>query len=172
MRPVKNEDRGTNPRPQVITMQIIAGALIVGVVTFAAITLFLGAWNEPEMEGPLKYLGVVVAVATLVPFVLVPSLITLERVQKTLSGQGQRPEDQTGVLLGVYQTRMIVRLALLEGAAFLNLIAFLGEHAQWSLGVVAALVTAMLAIFPTRGGVESWVEAERMRSGGDIEHSA
>ena len=58
---------------------------------------------------------------------------------------------------------MIVGLALLEGAAFFNIIAYMIAGHIWSLGIVAGLVVIMLLSFPTRGRVAFWIE-DRMQA--------
>jgi hypothetical protein len=155
----------TNIGPRVRTMQVIAGALITGVLLFAAITVILGAWNQPEQEGVIKYVGIGLILAETIPFVIVPQIITPDRLAQTFENQSRRlnPVD---LLLQTYQTRMIVRFALVEGAAFLNLIAFMTEHAKWSLAIAGGLVLVMLVIFPTRTKVAHWLEAEQVR--GDV----
>ncbi len=66
---------------------------------------------------------------------------------------------------GLYQTRLIVGLGLLEGAAFFNLIAYLLEGHWWSYLVVAALLTWMLASFPTRDRLRRWIDdREQLKS--------
>jgi hypothetical protein len=52
---------------------------------------------------------------------------------------------------------MIIKLALLESAAFFNVIATVVEHNWWSLGLAGLLVGWMLTNFPTRSRVERWI---------------
>jgi hypothetical protein len=158
-------ERETSIGPRVLTMQIIAAGLILGVLLFAGITLALGAWHEPEQEGLVKYVGLGLIAVELLPFLMVPSFVTAENLSQTYAARTSKP-SRVDLLLMVCQTRMIIRFALVEGAAFLNLIAFMTEHAKWSLGVAGGLVLVMLAMFPTRTKVAHWIEAEQMR--GDV----
>jgi hypothetical protein len=64
-----------------------------------------------------------------------------------------RPED----VLGAYQTRLIVSLALLEGVAFFCLVAFMVEHRWESFGIAMALLLMMAANFPTENKFRNWV---------------
>ena len=63
-------------------------------------------------------------------------------------------------LLSFFQTRMIVGAALLEGAGFFLLIAYLIEHSPWSLAGAVVMIVGIVLHFPTRGRVESWLEQQ------------
>lgn len=72
------------------------------------------------------------------------------------------PENATHVdrLLMSFQTRLIVRAALLEGAAFFNLIAFMIERQTWSFGIAGALAAINLSTFPSRDSVLYWIRQQ------------
>lgn len=79
-----------------------------------------------------------------------------------IAGEGQAPfgvgsknsnsaewsDSEVGSLLEKYQSLTIVRLALLEGAAFLNLVVFLVGYGVVALGMAGVVLLAMFAIFP------------------------
>lgn len=79
-----------------------------------------------------------------------------------LGGEGQAPfgvgsknsnsaewsDSEVGSLLEKYQSLTIVRLALLEGAAFLNLVVFLVGHGVVALVMAGVALLAMFVIFP------------------------
>ena len=67
-------------------------------------------------------------------------------------------DEQRSLLAGLYQTKMIVGMAVLEGAAFFNLVAYITEKQFWSYGVVAFLLGVMAISFPSQGQFESWAE--------------
>ena len=67
-------------------------------------------------------------------------------------------DEQRSLLAGLYQTKMIVGMAVLEGAAFVSLISYISERQFWSYGVVAFLVGVMAISFPSQGQFESWAE--------------
>jgi hypothetical protein len=62
-----------------------------------------------------------------------------------LDRRGGSPAPETLGLMRQYQVRMIVGLAMLEGAALFNTVAFLLEGHWWSLAVVGVLLAFMLA---------------------------
>ena len=134
--------------------QIIAGALIAGVVVFGGVAYFIAKGDAPQF--PLISLMAVgfAGVATVMRFV-VPTIIV--NGGKSQLKQAADNEQQTQ-LAGLYQTKMIVGMALLEGAAFFNLIAYIMEKQLWSYGVVAFLLGVMAITFPSQGQFESWAE--------------
>jgi hypothetical protein len=73
------------------------------------------------------------------------------------------PDSDAGKLVMVYQTKMIVAAALLEGGCFLALYAYMTER-QWpSLTMAAFLLLCMLAHFPTLDRVEAWIDEQLRR---------
>ncbi len=61
------------------------------------------------------------------------------------------------LLLGVLRSTHIVACALLEGAAFLAVIAYMTEGFIGSLGLVLFLVLSLAARFPTKSRMLAWV---------------
>jgi hypothetical protein len=55
---------------------------------------------------------------------------------------------------------MIVGLALLEGTAFLGILAYLIEAQPLALGVTGIAILCMLLKFPTRSRVQAWLERQ------------
>ena len=134
------------------TMQIIATALVLGPAVFAAVVLatFQGASDSLELLGKI---GLGVAAVTVVMSVIVPGMIgTLKETSSTQQ------------YLGVYQTRLITKLALLEGAAFINIVALQAEQSWWSLGTAGFVVILMIAGFPTRSKIEFWTQSQKEMS--------
>lgn len=155
-------DSSATPNARIRTMQIIAGALIAGVVVFGVVVvLALGALNQPPAEGIVKYMALGFIALELVPFALVPTFVTAESI--TQAQAGNRLPEGDGLPYGLYQARMIIRFALLEGAAFFNLVAVIIEHHWWNLAAAGALAFLMLLMFPTRTRVEQWIETQRMQ---------
>ena len=70
-------------------------------------------------------------------------------------------------LYGVYRTKLILGLAMLEGMAFFNIVACIMEHNWWSLALAGCLIVWMLMAFPSQGRVERWIETQRMNLGFD-----
>lgn len=149
----------TTPEQAVRAMQIIAGALIMGVVTFGLVAVFIiGALDEPADGIIFSAVGAAFASGAFVMHLVVPGMMTA-------SSRGDAAALDDSSLYQTYQVRMIVGLALLEGAAFFNIIAAIVEHNWWSLAIAGALVLWMLAMFPTTTRVKHWVETQSFNRG-------
>lgn len=154
-------------------MQIIAGALIAGVLLFAGVASFVVFGLAPAIQPAvaqigadlLKYLAMMFAAGAVVLSFVVPNVIStvgLKVVTKlvqdgTLTGS----KELFGRLLSVAQTKMIVSMALVEGAAFFNLIAFIITKSLIPPAVVGALLLVMAIHFPTKFKLARWLEDQQ-----------
>jgi hypothetical protein len=157
----------SNLEQTVRVTQIITGAMVVGVVTFAAIAvLVVGALKAAPWGVIVSGLGAAFAVMAFVLHLVIPAVITANtgRAIRSANAGGAASDQQ---LYGIYVTKTITGLALLEGAAFFNIIALIVEHNWWSLAIVGGLVFWMLAMFPTQTRVAHWVETRRMHGPGE-----
>jgi hypothetical protein len=161
---------------QLMTMRIIAGALCIGVAVFAVIVLAL---KPSEAEEPfLAFLALLVSVACVVAAALLPRMVARSGRHVSADGPAGQPpaasrSDANQVELvtramAVHQTRLIVSLAILEGAAFFNLVAYMIEGQLVSVAVAFVLWVLMLVQFPSRPRTEGWVadEVRNARGGG------
>lgn len=153
-------------------MQIIAAALLVGVLIFLGVVLFLvqiqnnGAGAAPPGNMLLLSLLAVAFFAIQAPLsFIIPRFQTQTALRQIASGAWKSPPGASTTdfgtdasrLLAVRQTSMIVGLALLEGVAFFACIAYLLEAQPWVLIIILACVGLMLVSFPTEGRVRSWL---------------
>lgn len=130
------------------TMQIIALAMPQGVVLFGMIAVFaMGALSQPPSGTVVSLVAVAFAAIAFVAHLVISKIMARQ------GGSRQSPGYAD------YQTQMIIKIALLEGAAFFNIIATIIEHNWWNLGIAGLLVGWMLANFPTRNRVEHWIAA-------------
>jgi hypothetical protein len=166
----ESDDRLLAPRVRI--MQIIAFALITGVLVFlgfACFQVFVQRQGEPAapIDGlpMISLVTVAVFAGGVVASFVVPTVMTRAALQRIAAGtrqvpQGTDPKDQAtdlDKLLAVKQTALIVGMALLEGPAFMGCIAFFIEAQFFTLGIVAVAIVAMLLRFPTEGGVRNWL---------------
>lgn len=148
-------------------MQIIVAALAFGVISFLGVVLVLIPPAAPG-ERTLTYLSAIVGFFAPVVAIFAPRLIESKQREAIASGAGtmasrQAPEtirEVAGIVSG-YQTRLIIRAAFIEGAAFFATVAYMIERQPLSLAVAGALLLALLSCFPTRSKVEEAVENER-----------
>ena len=156
--------------PAVRTAQIILGALAAGVLTFAVLVLVVFK-GEPQANNTLTTVAVAFGVVDLVLSFLVPSLVAANARRRIADGtwqasqnQGPLPDTDAGKLAMVYQTKMIIGAALLEGGCFLALYAYMSEGHWPGLTVAALLLICLLAHFPTSDRMETWIDEQLRRN--------
>lgn len=165
-------DEDLVPPQRVRTMQIIAAALITGVTLFLLLVSIqiLTSDNRVGAEAPgvLSYAALGLFVANTCMAVMIPGLMVragLDRLA-SLPRSGDPLEDRrlaVDHLLNLRQTSLIVALALLEGAGFMGCMAFLIERNWYVAGTVVAAIVLMVFHFPTRPGVQFWLERQLSR---------
>ena len=147
---------------QLRVMQIIAVALMMGVLMFLGVVLVMTQGDVFGMQQP----GLITIIAAGFAFIMIvnhfviPSIIANAQL-KRLAGGGTsdaEKEQRIASLASVYQVQLIVGLALLEGAAFFNLIALMIGKSAASIAVVVVLLSLMLLKFPTRTKVTWWIQ--------------
>jgi hypothetical protein len=137
-------------------MQIIALALPQGVILFAIVAVVgLGALSQPPSGTMFSFVA-----AGFAGFAFVAHLV-FPRFMVARAPGGASPFTSEMQACSAFQTQMIVRIAVLEGAAFFNVICSIIEHNWWSLGIAGLLVGWMLTNFPTRNRVERWIAEQR-----------
>jgi hypothetical protein len=166
------------PAAKLRTMQILAAALLMGVMIFLFVVLYMVlVQNQGQPLGPPQDLPIVSLIAAVIlvlnaPLVFVmPQILTQSSVKQIAAGTWKAPQGVSGAsfntdadkLLAVKQRTLLISLALIEGAAFCALIGFLLEGQYLALGVVGLAVVLMLALFPTEGRVRSWLDQQLQR---------
>jgi hypothetical protein len=158
-------------------LQIIVGALLLGLVSFLVVILAVVPAPKPpaplapgEGGGPTEPLPVLTVTAYTFAVILVPlSLVVpklLSDAQRSKIAAGNRspdapgPADDVSRLALVYQARKIVGAAMTEGAAFLALVAYMIERNSVALGLSLALIVCVALRFPTRAAVASWIDGQ------------
>lgn len=152
------------------TIQIIALALISGVIIFSLIVLLLSKEDQEPVETPiLAYIGAVLGLIAVVTAPVLSRVFSMSMRQAVVEGTQVKPggpkpnpesEGDVSSLVAVYQFQQLVSRAILEGAAFLNLIAYMTESQSMSLVFAVLLLITMFFRFPTPGNLESWVTEE------------
>ena len=142
------------------TVQIIALALIMGVVTFLGGVLVATASRIDDSPEMITKIAAGFAFLMLVNYFVIPPIIIKAQLKQAIAaGMNQKQDDEKiQKCCGIYQTQLIVGFALLEGAAFFNLVAMMLEHCVASIIVVTLLLLLMAAKFPTRDKVSFWVQ--------------
>ena len=140
-------------------VQIITLALVAGAVGFAVVAILMGALSQPSTGTFISLIGAVMTFGQSALAVFIPDLVASRIPSQQLQASAElRPYS-------MFVGRHIVRLALLEGAAFFNIVVTVIEHNWWSMGIAGLLVGWMLTQFPTRDRVERWIAHQGMGTG-------
>jgi len=144
-------------------MQIIAGALIAGVLAFLIVaTLVVHAGGGPLQApaGNLPLITLILVGLSLVQIptaVVFPGLMIQAAVQQLKSGQKSNLSPMAAMLRALNSV-MIMRMAMLEGGAFAATIAYMLEGSHFAWPGILAPVTLMLWYFPTTNGCREKLE--------------
>jgi hypothetical protein len=160
--------------------QIIVGALVLGCVSFLGIVLAIGgpAVQQAGDAGPtllLSYMALVFLVADIIARLIVPRLMiragrhsiacgtfAMPIFDQSSAAQARREAFEqmgdAGRLLMLFQTKTIIAGAILEGATFFLLIAYMIERYTPVLVIAVAMIVAIAAHIPTSRGVIDWIE--------------
>ena len=164
---------------RVRVLQIIVAAQLAGVVIFLAVFILIVQQGEaPGANGNLPlvtYVATAFAVGTLFARLIIPAVIVVRGRRSIIHGTWQLParqdergqEDLTGFLgrtgdagklWFVFFCRTMVAAAIVEGAVFFCLVAYLVEHSPLSLIIGIVLTFGLATHVPTRRGVVHWIE--------------
>jgi len=166
---------------QAMVSQIIAFALVAGVTTFLGITLVIRStggkgllapdpWNIAPPSAIISLLSVVLAVIVTALSFVVPNTIAANMRRQfakgkfpTIGPDSPPIKDAMSAFRMIHQLRMIVGLAMLEGAAFLCVIAFMLEGRLPPLIAAGTLILLMVSRFPTRERIDRFVEDQQAK---------
>jgi 1,4-dihydroxy-2-naphthoate octaprenyltransferase len=135
--------------------QLIIGSLMMGLLMFAGVVLLIGGQGAPNPILPL--IAGLTGVGAIPAALVVPTVMLSNNSRQPVPDPNMQPSQ----LAMPYLSATIVRGAILEGAAFFNLIAVLitGHSWCWMIPVLSLLM--MAATFPSQTKFEEWVESIR-----------
>ena len=144
-------------QPRIKVLQFIIGALAMGVAFFLCIALVVTggpkSWDLSEM---LPLIGIVFSGITIVGWVVFPMVArNLPIGSSTVGG------DANAETFMKLQTHSVIRGALVEGGAFLNLMLFIVEGNGFNLLAALVGLFLLLLLFPTASNVPSKIESLR-----------
>jgi hypothetical protein len=147
-------------------MRIIVLALALGVLSFLVIAVVVRTQN-PQMQasrtGFLTYGALGIAALLVLLQAVVPALLANQLRRQLAAGKwpppgaASTPADDFGKLCALYQTRLLLGAAMLEGGAFLLLIAYFMDGDVVALVGGGVMLALLLAKFPLRSAVEGWL---------------
>jgi len=139
---------------RVRTIQIIAGAMILGALAFGGIaTAIVILQTPPPAPNPADG-----TIAMILAFISLPQLMAIP-VVAAFSGKNFAETKDPEQLADRYQSAAILRGALLEGCAFMNLMAHIIDRQWWSVAIAGGCVCLMAAMFPTRDKLREYIES-------------
>lgn len=145
-------------------MQIIAGAMLLGVTMFIIIALSIGLNGAGNAGLPIVSCvagGLLLITITL--SLILPGTITKSGLRRIVAEPiPAMPKDEDR-LAAIRQNVMIVILSLFESVVFCGCIAFIIEHDIFVMAVVGVAYFIMLMNFPTQKGVQSWLDVQLAR---------
>jgi hypothetical protein len=151
--------------------------MVLGTLVLLAVAVGIGAGEQQpgadDRVSVLTYVAVIVAVASILIRLVVPTAIMTRGRENIVRGNWDLKQEErapaglveflentgdAGKLWLLFLTRTIVSAAVLEGAAFVCLVAYFIDHSALALAVSVALVLGLALHFPTRGSVVHWIE--------------
>lgn len=145
-------------------MKIITIAMLAGVLVFLGISLMLSQGElgtEPEI---LSWVGIGFFALMLIQQLIIPPILTRNAL-KAISSESLRqaePADRLRMVLPAFRTSHIVACAMIEGAAFLNIVVYIIDKFVGNLAAAAVGVVVLALKLPTSTKVQWWAE-ERVR---------
>ncbi|MFN8705786.1 MAG: hypothetical protein ACK526_00980 [Planctomyces sp.] len=146
------------------TSTLIALGMMSGVIGFLGIAVVLTGGNFSTEIGVLSIVAAAVAFVMCGVHLLIPGVIARSQIVKLVTdGWKDRTDaERIRLLCQVWQTQLIVGIAVLEGTVFFNIIVLIREKSFLSVAAIAVLLPLMLAKIPNRLKAEWWVQ-ERQR---------
>ena len=144
------------------TTQIIVSALCAGIVFFAIFLLFFYEVKKGP-AGIITYLSLGFAGLETIMCLIVPRVMVVAHRAQVAAGLWSAPgpskiATDAGKVAQIYQVTTIVGCALLEGAAFFALIAYMLEGNIVAMAVAGLMLIGVTMHFPMTDKVRVWVE--------------
>ena len=157
-------DSNGNAEKVTRTVQVIAGSIMAGMVFFGVVAFVISMGKEPgdPLIGYIAagFTAVTAIAANIVPGILVQAMIRKQRSATEQDEPAQQSDSSAGFYV-VFQIKTIVEYALLEGAAFFCLVAYIVTVQLWTIAIAAAVLAKMAVAFPTRTRIDNWVQEQR-----------
>ena len=155
-------------------MQIIVGAMSFGCFCFLLIAILVSQnINKAPDQLILTYIALPIAAIILGVCAVSPVIIVSQgrkniqqklfsnanRVSENFTDDKMRKENSKAqMLIALFQTKIFVASAILEGAVFFLLIAYMAEHSLLCISAAVVLLFLLIAQMPTTGRATYWIE--------------
>lgn len=148
-------------------LRVIVAAMVVVPLIFAGVVLLIGS-QEPENPAPvggqmverrggdtIGQLAMIMGLIAIVAQQFVGRFVTKQAVQN-LSVRAMGNPERLGE---AFIVGTVVSCAINEGAAFLNLIAYMSSQWYYNLGMALLLIASNALKFPSTRKVAAWARA-------------
>ena len=143
------------------TSRLITFALIAGLVFFGTIA-FVSRWAQQPGDLMVAYLAVGMSVLMIVVQAIFPQVMVANKRSEWLNppaGQDRIDAARAPLeLCMLFHTKRIMQCAMLEGAGFFCLIAYIITGQWWLYAIVFLLIAIMIFTLPTRPKLDQWIE--------------
>jgi hypothetical protein len=149
-------------RQALAVLRIIVFGLASGVAIFAAIVLLQDGEVDEQAGFGISGIMAIFAAPLVVGRIFIPGFIfrgARKQIADTPPPKGETNVDRASTdvpqLVAALQTTTIIAGALLDGAAFANLIAYMQERQLYSLVISGLMLLGILALFPLQ--IDNWL---------------
>lgn len=135
----------TNPS-DIKAIQVVYSSLIIGPLLFLIVSIFLISQGGAFVTDDVNFMNMMLLVALIMSVLTITTgIIIFKSRMKAIS-----PDAEVKEKIIVYRATMIIRAALMEGAAFFSIVCFLlfGHYVFFVIALVCLGI--MLVFFPTR----------------------
>jgi uncharacterized protein YneF (UPF0154 family) len=140
--------------------QLILSFFVLGLAAYVAVALMFRKLGNPQPPSPswlLSYAAILLTVLQLLVFAIFWLWVARKQIARTLDPK--RPiAEQEHRLLGLYKTQHLLAAAILEGAAFFLLIAYIVEGHAVCIFVAAVLGLVIACLIPSVARAERWLQ--------------
>jgi hypothetical protein len=154
---------------KVRVLQIIIVALFFGCCSFLIISIIAGNNNNAIAQPMLIYIALAFIATMVVPWIVLPGIIVAQGRKKIRSegwaagpsaaaDVGEIQNRKAGALFMLYQTKTIIRGAMLEGPAMFLIVINIIQRSPIALIIAGLLMVLLLGLMPTAGRVTIWIE--------------
>ncbi len=161
------EDFRNNPRVVAATrtLMMINAALIMGVLMMAGVLMAMKRGHIEQSAGErampiITYVGAAAGGMMIAASLAMPGLIDTGLRRRLAVGEPTRASSMGETLARAYFMRNILIVALLEGGAMMNAVAYFLEGQLVSLVVLALLLVGMAIQWPSADRVVRWMELQ------------
>lgn len=144
-------------RPRIRKVQLAAAGMMMFVLVLLPVVCFATDWKS--VFGPAKMLTLIAAIGALGMFAMAGVISKIFGIRPPKQGD----ENVIPKLVNSLSIESLIRIALVEGAVFLNLLVFMIEPHIVSLVAAGIGFLLMLWFFPRQGSiskaVSKWLDA-------------